>query len=53
MGYLRVVLCAALAILFQPLLKISLGRDIWNIVDVVVGIGLLISIWAKPRIKAN
>jgi O-antigen ligase len=30
-----------LAILFQPLLKISLGREIWNIVDVVVGIGLL------------
>jgi len=26
----------ALAILFQPIFKISLGRDIWNIVDVVV-----------------
>jgi hypothetical protein len=30
-----------LAILFQPLLKVSLGRELWNIVDVIVGIGLL------------
>jgi len=34
----------ALAILFQPLFKISLGRVLWNIIDVIVGIGLLISI---------
>ncbi len=38
-----------LAILFQPLLKISLGRQVWNVVDVVVGIGLLISIFMKPK----
>jgi len=38
-----------LAILFQPFIKISLGRQIWNIVDVVVGIGLLISIFMKPK----
>lgn len=34
----------SLAILFQPLLKIALGRTIWNIVDVIVAIGLIISI---------
>lgn len=34
----------ALAILFQPFFKIALGREIWNIVDVLVGVGLLISI---------
>jgi hypothetical protein len=34
----------ALAILFQPFLKIALGRTLWNIVDIVVGVGLLISI---------
>ena len=34
----------ALAILFQPFIKIALGRTIWNIVDVVVGIGLLVSL---------
>lgn len=30
-----------LAMLFQPFVKIALGREIWNIVDVIVGIGLL------------
>nr|WP_253312984.1 DUF6804 family protein [Chryseobacterium sp. HSC-36S06] len=30
-----------LAILFQPFVKIALGRNIWNIVDVAVAIGLI------------
>ena len=38
-----------LALLFQPFFKIALGREIWNIVDVVVGIGLLISMFMKPK----
>ena len=38
-----------LALLFQPFFKISLGRHMWNVVDVVVGIGLLISIFMKPK----
>jgi hypothetical protein len=38
-----------LALLFQPFFKIALGREIWNIVDVVVGIGLLISVFLKPK----
>ena len=38
-----------LAVLFQPFVKIALGRTIWNIVDVIVGIGLLISIFIKPK----
>lgn len=32
----RMILFIALAVLFQPLLKIPLGRTIWNIVDVIV-----------------
>ena len=32
---------AALALLFQPFFKFALGRTIWNIVDVIVAIGLL------------
>jgi len=32
---------AALALLFQPFFKVALGRTIWNIVDVVVTVGLL------------
>lgn len=40
----------ALAILFQPFIKIALGRTIWNIVDVVVGIGLIVSLFLpKPN----
>lgn len=31
----------ALAVLFQPLLKISFGRDFWNIIDVVVALWLI------------
>jgi hypothetical protein len=36
-----------LAILFQPIFKIALGRELWNIVDVIVGLGLLISLFVK------
>jgi hypothetical protein len=36
-----------LALLFQPFFKIALGRILWNIVDVMVAIGLLISIRHK------
>ena len=32
---------AALAVLFQPFIKIALGRFIWNIVDVIVAVGLV------------
>jgi hypothetical protein len=34
-----------LALLFQPFFKIALGRQLWNIVDVIVGIALLISVF--------
>ena len=37
-----------LAFLFQPLVKISLGREVWNIVDVAVAI-LLLVLWFKER----
>lgn len=39
-----VIIYVGLAILFQPVIKISLGRFIWNIVDVIVGVSLLLSI---------
>ncbi len=37
-------LYVALALLFQPIFKISLGRDIWNVVDVIVSLGLIFSL---------
>lgn len=39
---------ASLALLFQPFIKIALGRTIWNVVDVVVAI-LLVLLWMKER----
>jgi hypothetical protein len=45
----EVIIYVVLAVLFQPFFKVALGREIWNIVDVVVGIGLLISIFMKPK----
>lgn len=45
----EMIIYGGLALLFQPFFKIALGREIWNIVDVVVGIGLIISIFMKPK----
>ena len=45
----EMIIYGGLALLFQPFFKIALGREIWSIVDVVVGIGLLISIFMKPK----
>ena len=42
------VVFGALALLFQPFVKISLGRTMWNIVDVVVAVMLLV-LWYKDR----
>ena len=43
------ILFIALAILFQPFIKISLGRELWNIVDLIVGVGLVISVFKENR----
>lgn len=37
----EMIIYGGLALLFQPFFKIALGREIWNIVDVIVGIGLI------------
>ena len=37
-----------LALLFQPFLKIALGRTIWNVIDVLVAI-LLIAIFVYEK----
>ena len=43
------IIYTGLALLFQPFLKVALGRQIWNIVDVVVAIGLIVSIYWKRK----
>ena len=45
----EMVVYGALAILFQPFFKISLGRELWNIVDVIVAVGLIINIYKQKK----
>ncbi len=47
----EIVILVTLALLFQPFFKIALGRDMWNIVDVIVGVGLLVSILNKNKLS--
>lgn len=41
----------ALAILFQPFLKVSLGRDLWNVVDIFVAVFLVVTIFLGRSLK--
>ena len=41
----------ALAVLFQPFLKIPLGRIVWNIVDVAIAIVLLVMLLKEHESK--
>lgn len=43
----EMIIYGGLALLFQPFFKIALGREIWKIVDIVVGIGLIGSLIMK------
>ena len=45
----EMIIYGGLALLFQPFFKIALRKEIWNIVDVVVGIGLVISTFIKSK----
>lgn len=40
----EVFIYMALAILFQPFFKIALGRMIWNVMDLIIGVGLIVSL---------
>lgn len=40
-----------LAVLFQPLIKIPLGRTVWNVVDVVIAVVLIIQLLREYEIK--
>jgi hypothetical protein len=45
----EMIIYIGLALLFQPFVKVALGRTIWNLVDVLVGIGLLASIFMSNK----
>lgn len=44
-----VIVYGALALLFQPFFKIALGRELWNVVDVIVGVGLIVSYFVDRK----
>ena len=45
----EMIVYGMLALLFQPIFKIAFGRELWNIIDVVVGIGLLVTIFTSKK----
>ena len=45
----EMIIYGGLALLFQPFFKVALGRQMWNIVDVIVGLGLLASVFLRPK----
>ncbi|MEI6681945.1 MAG: DUF6804 family protein [Bacteroidota bacterium] len=44
-----VILYVALAFLFQPLQKVALGRELWMAVDLVIAVGLVVSILIRRK----
>lgn len=46
---IEMIVYICLALLFQPLFKIALGRQIWNIADVIVGLGLILSLFVNSK----
>ena len=48
----EMIIYSGLALLFQPFFKVALGKDLWNIVDVVVGIGLTVNLFInRAKVK--
>jgi hypothetical protein len=50
---IEMIIYGSLALLFQPFFKIALGRELWNIVDVIVGAGLLVTIFLDSKLKKS
>ena len=43
------VIAGSLSLLFQPFFKIVLGRTMWNVIDVIVAIALVLLWYIKTR----
>lgn len=48
-NYVMMIVYIALALLFQPFVKVALGRTIWNVVDVTTALMLIVSIFIKIK----
>jgi hypothetical protein len=40
-------------IMFNPIFKVAFHRNEWNIIDIVFGVILLISIFLEPKLKIS
>lgn len=47
----EMIIYICLAVLFQPVYKIALGRGVWNAVDIIVGLALLASLFKRKNHK--
>lgn len=47
--HIEVFTYIALALLFQPFIKVALGRTIWNVMDVIVAVCLIVSLFIKTK----
>lgn len=45
------IACVGLSILFQPILKLPLRREVWNLVDVIVAAFLIYLFWKEKYKK--
>jgi hypothetical protein len=45
----EMIICILLALLFQPFFKLALGRELWNVVDIIVAILLIVSLFVKIK----
>lgn len=48
-----IILYIILSILFQPFIKLALGRVMWNIIDVAVSLFLIYSIYTHLKTKES
>ncbi len=47
------ILWTVSALLINPFIKVSLGRTVWNAVDIIWAIILLVTIWTDISLKEN
>ena len=45
------IIYGGLALLFQPFIKVALGRQLWNIVDIIVGLFLIVLLFTSKQRK--
>ncbi len=46
---IETIIFICLAVLFQPILKIHLTKTIWIVIDLVIGIWLILSLFKKEK----